>query len=187
MVGIIVTYIFISKLSTTVSLVNSGEQIDQQLTGVIGDFIGGIVGTIWSFAGVILFFLALRLQSKELSLQLEELKDTREVFKTQRFENTFFNLLKNQNEIRLSTELKETNFNHQTQENENTYFRGYSAFEEIKAYMFRAKENMDTNITKAEKALAKDSEWEQESVEQYLESLHRHYSITYEKLKLNPA
>lgn len=185
-IGITVTYIFVSKLSSTVSLVNGREQIDQQLTGIIGDFIGGIVGTIWSFAGVILFFLALRLQSKELSLQLEELKDTREVFKTQQFENTFFNLLKNQNEIRLSTELKETNYNNQTHEYESTYFRGYSAFEEIKTYMIRAKRDLDANISKAERVLAEDSEWEESVVEKYLESLHKHYSFTYDELKSNP-
>ena len=74
------SYIFISKVSTSVRLIENGEQFDQQLTGVIGDFIGGVIGTVWSFAGVILFFLALRLQSKELNLQLEEMKSTRNVF-----------------------------------------------------------------------------------------------------------
>lgn len=185
-IGITVTYIFVSKLSTTVSLVNGKEQIDQQLTGIIGDFIGGIVGTIWSFAGVILFFLALRLQSKELSLQLEELKDTREVFKTQQFENTFFNLLKNQNEIRLNTELKQTKYNYKTLEYDYTYLRGYSTFEEIKTYMIQAKQTMDNNISKAESALAEDSNSNQASVEEYLEKFHRQYSFTYDELKSNP-
>lgn len=184
--GMIVTYIFISKIAATVSLINGAEQIDQQLTGVIGDFIGGVVGTIWSFAGVILFFLALRLQSKELSLQLEELKNTKEVFITQQFENTFFNLLKNQNEIRLSTELNEINFNDKTLRYETTYFRGYSALEQIKTYMIKEKETMYFNISKAESALAEDSEYNQASVKEYLEKLYEYYSFTYDELKSNP-
>ena len=86
-----------------------------------GDTIGGVVGSLWALAGVLLFYAAFRkqiealedqkeatkttqkaieLQSKELELQREELRQTREVFKeqektlkVQQFESTFFNLL----------------------------------------------------------------------------------------------
>lgn len=43
-----------------------------------------------AFAGVI---VAMRMQSKELELQREELEDTREVMKQQTFENTFFKMV----------------------------------------------------------------------------------------------
>ena len=80
-------------------------QIDKDLTGMVGDFVGGIVGTLWSLTGVILFFLALRLQSKELSLQIKEMRETRNVFHIQQFESTFFNLIKTHNEIRDSIKI----------------------------------------------------------------------------------
>lgn len=86
-----------------------------------GGFIGGIVGSIWSLAGFILFYVALNkqkedlelnrqalttqitsmnLQTQEFKAQVQELEETRKVYieqnKTQnlqRFENTFFNML----------------------------------------------------------------------------------------------
>jgi len=194
-IGIYITIVFIGKISTSVRLIESGESIDQQLTGVIGDFIGGIVGTIWSFAGVILFFLALRLQSKELSLQLEELKDTRLVFKTQQFENTFFNLLKNQNEIRLNTEIKKKNYNYETHSNQDNYTRGNSAFEEIKEILLKEKENLESNLTKSKKAKSilegdseiKDEYWDKERSEKFLKKFKKHYSISYDLVEDNPS
>lgn len=194
-IGIYITFVFISKIATTVSVIESGESIDQQLTGVIGDFIGGIVGTIWSFAGVILFFLALRLQSKELSLQLEELKDTRLVFKTQQFENTFFNLLKNQNDIRLNTEIKNKDYNYQTHSNQDYYIRGNAVFEEIKDILFKEKENLDSNLTKSETVKTilesdieiKDEYWDKEKGEKFLKKFKNHYSVSYDLVKNNPS
>lgn len=92
-----------------------------------GDFIGGTIGSIWSLAGVILFYVALteqrqdikinretlnaqvkalNQQIKEFELQRFELEETRKVFKeqsetllVQRFENTFFQLLNLHHEI----------------------------------------------------------------------------------------
>lgn len=89
--------------------------------GQFGDIIGGVVGSIWALAGVMLFYAAFKkqiealdnqkeatqaaissieIQSKELQLQRKELEQTREVFKEQektlkiqQFESTFFNLI----------------------------------------------------------------------------------------------
>ena len=191
-VGIYISYVFFSKISTSVRLIENGEKINEQLTGVIGDFVGGIVGTIWSFAGVILFFLALRLQSRELSLQLEELKDTREVFQSQQFENTLFNLLKNHNEIRLNTEIKHKSFNSSTQSNETTYTRGNAAFEEIKDFFIEEKSNLEDNLKKSKKAeesineTTEDKYWTKDRSEKFLEKFEKHYTITYDKLKHKP-
>lgn len=66
--------------------------------GEIGDMFGAINAL---FAGVTLIGVvtAILLQQKELKLQRKELKETREVFRRQQFENTFFNLVSQQNEI----------------------------------------------------------------------------------------
>ena len=95
--------------------------IDAERFNQFGSFISGIVGTIWALAGVILFYVALQEQRKdiqinqlnlttqtealkqqirEFELQRQELEETRSVFKEQsktqkyqRFENTFFQIL----------------------------------------------------------------------------------------------
>jgi uncharacterized membrane protein len=89
------------------------EQINNEKFGQFGDLIGGMVGSIWALAGVILFYVALteqrkdlkinrqvlQQQIKEFELQRKELEETRYVFNLQKFDNTFFNLLKVQNDI----------------------------------------------------------------------------------------
>jgi hypothetical protein len=98
--GIIISYSFYNALTPFLRIAEPGDELDMNATGMIGDFIGGVVGPILSFVGVLLFFLALRLQSKELGLQIKELADTRSVFIRQQFESTFFNLLQTQQDIR---------------------------------------------------------------------------------------
>lgn len=101
--------------------------------GQFGDVIGGFIGSIWSLAGVILFYVALteqrgdfkinrkvlikqaealEQQIREFELQREELSETRKVFKIQsetlklqQFESTFFNLLNLHHEIVNSIDL----------------------------------------------------------------------------------
>jgi uncharacterized membrane protein len=98
----------------------SDENVDSEKIGQFGDYFGGIIGSIWSLAGVILFYVALQEQRKdieinrtalekqieEFSLQRVELSETRKIFeeqaetlKVQRFENTFFQLLNLHHEI----------------------------------------------------------------------------------------
>lgn len=93
--------------------------IDSDKFDHFGSFVSGVVGTIWSLAGIILVYVALQEQRKdfktnrealeaqlealnqqikEFELQREEMELTRNVFieqsktlKTQQFESTFFN------------------------------------------------------------------------------------------------
>ncbi|MDA8595228.1 putative phage abortive infection protein [Flavobacteriaceae bacterium] len=103
------------------------NKLNSEKIAQFGDFIGGIVGSLWSLAGVILFYIALteqrndiqinrqtlqaqvdalNQQIKEFELQRTELSETRKVFKEQsetlkiqRFENTFFQLLSLHHEL----------------------------------------------------------------------------------------
>ncbi len=114
--------IFIFKESLFLESKVNAEKVAQ-----LGDFIGGVVGSLWSLAGVILFYVALteqrkdieinrdalnaqvsalNQQIKEFELQRTELSETRKVFeeqsetlKIQRFENTFFQLLNLHHEL----------------------------------------------------------------------------------------
>lgn len=76
--GLIIFSVFLIKLSDYYSI--SGDAIQLDKTGQVGDFIGGIVGAIWTLTGVLLFYATLRLQSRELKenrihFQLSRLTD----------------------------------------------------------------------------------------------------------------
>ena len=107
-----------------ISVTNS---INAGKVGQFGDFIGGVIGSIWALAGVIMFYVALKDQrmdfgtnSKILIQQVEEFKaqkleleETRKLIKLQsetlnkqQFESTFFNL------VNLHHELISTMSNH---------------------------------------------------------------------------
>ena len=64
-VGLAVFIVFLLKLSNEYTIY--GTNVDLDKTAQVGNFIGGIVGPVWALTGVLLFFAALRLQSKELS------------------------------------------------------------------------------------------------------------------------
>jgi hypothetical protein len=89
-------------------------------TGNVGDFFGGVIGSFWSLTGIFLLYFTLKMQKEELVNQRTELQNTREVFEVQKFENTFFNLLQHQRELRLnlkttvvSTSLVSTRFSYE--------------------------------------------------------------------------
>lgn len=120
-IGILIFIISIASFLLSDSRVFDSEY------GQLGDFIGGLVGSLWAFAGVVLFYVALteqredininrdtlELQIKEFKQQTEELKETRKAYidqsntlKQQRFENTFFQLLANHNSIVNSLDIR---------------------------------------------------------------------------------
>lgn len=92
-----------------------------------GDFIGGVVSSIWSLAGLIFIYVAFLGQRQQLIIQQFELKYTQfetkatrleiqgqreqmriqnETLSLQRFENTFFQLLQTHNQIVHGIDLK---------------------------------------------------------------------------------
>lgn len=109
--GIIISIFYLILIFS--GLINDDKTSFLQSTSIAGDFVGGVVGSLWSLAGILLFYIALTYQTKEiknqeaqialqreeLKNQITELKETRDVFLLQNFENTFFNLLKYQREL----------------------------------------------------------------------------------------
>ena len=103
------------------TLFNTDSLIKSDKVGQFGDFVGGLIGSLWALAGVILFYVALKEQRSDLEtnrkvlktqvvalekqieefeLQRQELELTRKVFteqrdtlKLQQFESTFFSML----------------------------------------------------------------------------------------------
>lgn len=119
--GVVLFIVGIAFFIWRENIFDFSETINSAKFGQLGDLFGGVIGSIWSLAGVILFYIALNEQRKdikinqraltlqveslnqqieEFKLQRQELEQTREVFieqsetlKIQRFENTFFQLL----------------------------------------------------------------------------------------------
>ena len=67
--------------------------IDPQVIGTFGDFIGGFAGTLFAIATTFLVWLTYNSQKTEL-------KENGELLKKQRFEGTFFNLIKVQQDLK---------------------------------------------------------------------------------------
>ena len=78
--GLVIMLIFFIRIGYHYSFSDGNNPPQMDATGQIGDFIGGVVGTIFSLVGVLLLFITLR--------------DQRETFKKERFETLFFDLLK---------------------------------------------------------------------------------------------
>ena len=74
--------------------------------GTFGDFVGGTLNPLLSFLALIILLRTFSMQREELIIQREELKDTKEILKTQsqtqikqQFESTFFALLNVHNQV----------------------------------------------------------------------------------------
>lgn len=103
-------FLFIGLLgfcSYALSMYNSGYIIsgklnnkDIEITGQFGDFFGGVVGSLWTLAGVLLYFSALKVQQEQLKAQKEEMKQSEKLLSQQQFESTFFGLLQTQKELK---------------------------------------------------------------------------------------
>lgn len=90
--GISVLLWFCLRGFLTEKFINPQTDISLPNAGLFGDFIGGFVGTVFAFVGLLLLY-------ETLSLQRKEFTDSRQVFIKQQFDNSFFELLRLYNEI----------------------------------------------------------------------------------------
>ncbi len=93
-VGFICMLYFIFTISKyyLISRFDGSSSIDMQVTGQVGDFIGGVVGTLWAFSTVIFLYVSLKIQGDEISKQNIR-------WETQRIEDIYFKLIENYNSI----------------------------------------------------------------------------------------
>jgi hypothetical protein len=78
---------------------NISSKLDTAIIGQFGDFIGGIVGSLWSLASVLLFVAALKMQQTEISNQKIQIKQQqatlnlqKDEFEIERITNLIFKL-----------------------------------------------------------------------------------------------
>lgn len=88
-IGLAVLIGYLIQLSSGYTIFGKND-INPEVTGQVGDFIGGFVGAIWALTGVLLFYAALRVQKKELEIQREELTQTRKEFEVTRMTNIIY-------------------------------------------------------------------------------------------------
>jgi len=101
--------ILVILLSLGISFANSEQYFNVELSlGEFGEFIGGFVGSLWSLAGILLFYSALVYQREELAeqkgilvtqtdamiFQSKELERQNDTLQKQKQEETFFHLLR---------------------------------------------------------------------------------------------
>ena len=126
-IGLLIFFISIILFLWKDSSFLLNKEINADKFNQFGGFIAGVVGTLWSLASLILFYVTLKEQRKdfenntkavmlqvtaleqqiaEFELQRNELEETRKVFQEQtltqqkqRFESTFFQLLNLHNQI----------------------------------------------------------------------------------------
>lgn len=85
-------FIYITSQYYSISKSDGSSSIDMQATGQIGDFIGGIVGTLWTFSTVLLLYVSLKIQGDEIIEQNKR-------WERQRIEDIYFKLIDNYNKI----------------------------------------------------------------------------------------
>ncbi len=110
----------------------------------ISEYVGGLVGSLWSLAGVLLFYASLSSQKEDLERQRELLvrqidevvaqtKESRiqnEMFKEQKNEETFFQLLRFHSEIISTITIEQQEVDFVSGENINKTIQGRKTFVE---------------------------------------------------------
>lgn len=108
----IIVLSFISYFFEQINIFGFSKKSAEHL-GQMGEYIGGIVGSLWSLAGIILFYEAIRFQRTELIMQREELQYQRaeimeqtnqyiiqnQTLVTSKLEGTYFQLITMHNDI----------------------------------------------------------------------------------------
>lgn len=91
LVGVSIAIFFLFEIKN--QGVIRGEIYDPNTTSSIGNFVGGIVGTVWALAGVIFLFATLVYQRSEFEKTRELLELQSRISYKQQFEGSFFKLL----------------------------------------------------------------------------------------------
>lgn len=110
-----------------------GGVLDMAITGQVGDFVGGLVGSIWTLASIILFVAALKMQGDEIKIQQQEIKNQTEEFRSSRINNLIFK----QAEVSNSYLSKITFFY------QNNSYNGYNALINLKGAIDRMNYHID--------------------------------------------
>lgn len=143
--GLIIFISFIYKLSHNYSISSNEVIIDK--SGQVGDFIGGVVGSVWSLTGVLLFYVTLQLQRRELA-------ENRKHFQMSRLTDIIYKQLSLFNPVFKKFELKDSKLDELGIQNK---YKGQYAFSYLrKNFEEIAKMFNDKEVDEAKKKAAYD-------------------------------
>jgi|GEM_PF-2089276 len=166
-IGLGIIIWFISQLLIVENYFNPENPINLTGIGQIGDFIGGMSGTLFTLVGVILLF-------ETLALQRTELAESRKVFEKQQFENTFFNLLNLYQEITKSMHVDEFDFHTERTHTGKDFFKQ----QKLRFYLdFQPKYKYAQNRKSATVQYMKMYVESKEQTAHYFRTLYRIFSI----------
>lgn len=99
-IGFVVIGIFLYHMSSTFEIGGKLSRDEMAATGQVGDFMGGVIVSIWALAGVFLYFSAIKMQNRELENQAKYRREDVIMEAIKDFEATFFSLLSSQQQIK---------------------------------------------------------------------------------------
>ena len=179
-VGFLVIIVFVICLCSNYRIGGHLSDAEMAITGQVGDFMGGVIGSIWALAGVFLYFSAVKMQNTELENQAKFRREDRILDSIKEFENTFFALLASQQKIKdeLSADFSDGKLaeNHHLYE-ETKHASGNNLFKEAaivlkKLYAFCARESFVINLhPDTDLLFAKTNEERKQIIKTYSEDL----------------
>ncbi len=138
--------VFVILVSLGISFANTEHYFNVELSlGEFGEFIGGFVGSLWSLAGILLFYSALVYQRKELTeqkdilvtqtdamiFQSKELERQNDNLQKQKQEETFFHLLRFHIDLVETLTFETNDIDMQTGKMQKQQVRGRTTFGEF--------------------------------------------------------
>lgn len=178
--GLLVMAVFVICLLSSYKIGGNLSNDEMAITGQVGDFMGGVIGSLWALAGVFLYFSAIKMQNKELENQSKFRREDRILDTIKEFENTFFALLASQQRIKneLSADFSDGKLdeNHHLYE-EKIHASGNNLFKEAsivlkKLYAFCARESFVINLyPNKDLQFAKTNEQRKQIIKAYSEDL----------------
>lgn len=179
-VGFVVMAIFVISLLSSYKIGGSLSKDEMAITGQVGDFMGGVIGSIWALAGVFLYFSAIKMQNFELENQSKYRREDSILNSIKEFENTYFALIASQQKIKdeLSAEFCDGKLNekHRLYE-EKVNVSGNNFFKEAaivlkKLYSFCERDTFTVNLNpNNDLPFAKNNEERKQIIKTYSEDL----------------
>ncbi len=138
--------VLVILFSLGISFANSEHYFNVELSlGEFGEFIGGFVGSLWSLAGILLFYSALVYQREELAeqkgilvtqtdamiFQSKELERQNDTLQKQKQEETFFHLLRFHIDLVETLTFESNDIDMQTGKMQKHQVRGRNTFGEF--------------------------------------------------------
>lgn len=143
-IGILIIVIAVIVFLVKENVFITSQFVKADKVGQLGDFVGGVVGSLWALAGVILFYVALNKQKESLGLQRKELISTKEEFILNRITNLLYHQLER---IEAQIESFEISQHHITG---NTKYKGFVAITRLTTDIKYLKNSSDTIEKKEE-------------------------------------